>query len=90
MLSEVRLAQPGFAQKRFEDLHHPVGSQVVGSLPGNPNARAAPCCKLGRTFGVAVEGDGYGGVLQPFIGCLEVGVPRGPEAVHFWKAYVVG
>ena len=54
------------------------------------NARAAPCRVLGSTPGVAVEGDGYGGVLRPFMGCLEVGVPREQEAVHIWKDYAVG
>ena len=39
MISEVRLAQPRFAQNRFEDLYHPVGSQIIGSLSGKPHER---------------------------------------------------
>src|SRR4028118_800606 len=38
LLSQVRLVQPKFAQNRFEDLDHPVGSPIVGSLPGLPPA----------------------------------------------------
>jgi hypothetical protein len=36
LLSEIRLAQPRCGQNRFEALSHPVGSQIVGSLPGKP------------------------------------------------------
>src|SRR4028118_759432 len=39
LISEVRLAQPRFAQNRFEDLYHPVGSQIIGSLSGKPHER---------------------------------------------------
>jgi hypothetical protein len=39
LISEVRLAQPSLAQNRFEDLYHPVGSQIIGSLSGKPHER---------------------------------------------------